>query len=173
MSEGTVKVGEAARLTGVSAKMIRWYEARGLLPPAARSASGYRHYGEADIRTLQFVRRARDLGFDVEAIGELLALWRDRDRPSAAVKAIAQGRIVELRRRIAALDGMVRSLERLAEDCCGDERPDCPILDDLAAGEGKPPSAGLTPRLASGLLGAPDHPQRVPTGCPSPNGSKP
>ncbi len=105
MSEGLVTVGEAARLTGVSAKMIRWYEARGLLPPARRTAAGYRHYGEADIRTLHFVRRARDLGFDVEAIAELLALWSDRARPSAAVKAIAQARIAELRHRIAALEG--------------------------------------------------------------------
>lgn len=142
MSEGTVTIGEAARLTGVSAKMIRWYEARGLLPPAPRTAAGYRHYGEADIRTLHFVRRARDLGFDVEAIAGLLALWRDRDRPSAAVKAIAQARIVELRRRIAALEGMARSLEHLAAACCGDERPDCPILDDLSAGDEPPARPG-------------------------------
>jgi Cu(I)-responsive transcriptional regulator len=150
MSEGSVTIGEAARLTGVSAKMIRWYEARGLLPPAPRSDSGYRRYGEAEIRTLHFVRRARDLGFDVEAIGGLLALWRDRDRPSAAVKVIAQARIAELRRRIAALEGMARSLERLASDCCGDERPDCPILDDLAAVEG--PVRGRR-RLAPPLRG--------------------
>lgn len=142
MSEGTVTIGEAARLTGVSAKMIRWYEARGLLPPAPRTAAGYRHYGEADIRTLHFVRRARDLGFDVEAIAGLLALWRDRDRPSAAVKAIAQARIAELRRRIAALESMARSLEHLAAACCGDERPDCPILDDLSAGDEPPARPG-------------------------------
>ncbi|GJE37594.1 Cu(I)-responsive transcriptional regulator [Methylobacterium persicinum] len=151
MSEDTVTVGEAARLTGVSAKMIRWYEARGLLPPAPRSASGYRRYGEAEIRTLHFVRRARDLGFDVEAIAELLALWSDRDRPSAAVKAIARTRIAELRRRITALEGMARSLERLAADCCGDERPDCPILDDLSAGEAPPPSPGKTVRRRIGM----------------------
>ena len=144
MSEDTVTVGEAARLTGVSAKMIRWYEARGLLPPAPRTAAGYRRYGEAEIRTLHFVRRARDLGFDVEAIAGLLALWSDRERPSAAVKAIAQARIAELRRRIMALEGMARSLERLSEDCCGDERPDCPILDDLAAGT-TPPVRGTKP----------------------------
>ena len=144
MSEDTVTVGEAARRTGVSAKMIRWYEARGLLPPAPRSAAGYRRYGEAEIRTLHFVRRARDLGFDVEAIAELLALWSDRARPSAAVKAIAQARIAELHRRIAALEGMARSLERLSAECCGDERPDCPILDDLAAGAA-PPAPGKRP----------------------------
>ncbi len=146
MSEGLVTVGEAARLTGVSAKMIRWYEARGLLPPARRTAAGYRHYGEADIRTLHFVRRARDLGFDVETIAELLALWSDRARPSAAVKAIAQARIAELRHRIAALEGMARSLERLSADCCGDERPDCPILEDLAAGTAAPALRTKAPR---------------------------
>jgi Cu(I)-responsive transcriptional regulator len=142
---GTVTVGEAARLTGVSAKMIRWYEGRGLLPPAPRTEAGYRRYGDAEIRTLHFVRRARDLGFDVEAIGELLALWQDRERPSAAVKAIAEGRIAELRRRIVALEGMARSLERLAAACCGDGRPDCPILDDLAADEEVPPTRRARP----------------------------
>ena len=131
-------IGEAARRTGVSAKMIRWYEATGLLPPAARSESGYRHYGEADLHTLRFVRRARDLGFSVDAIADLLALWRDRARPSAGVKAIAREQIADLRRRITELEGMARTLERLAEACCGDERPDCPILDDLAAADRAP-----------------------------------
>ena len=126
-------IGEAARRSGVSAKMIRWYEATGLLPPAARADSGYRHYGPADLHTLRFVRRARDLGFSVAAIAGLLALWHDRARPSAGVKAIALEQIADLRRRIAELEGMARTLEHLAEACCGDARPDCPILDDLAA----------------------------------------
>ena len=147
MSEVRVTIGEAARLTGVSAKMIRWYEETGLLAPAARLDSGYRTYGEADIHTLRFVRRARDLGFSVEAIGDLLALWRDRGRPSAGVKAIALEQIALLRRRIAELEGMARSLERLSETCCGDDRPDCPILDDLAADEPPPPA----PRRRRGL----------------------
>lgn len=147
MSEVRVTIGEAARLTGVSAKMIRWYEETGLLAPAARLESGYRTYGEADIHTLRFVRRARDLGFSVEAIADLLALWRDRGRPSAGVKAIALGQIALLRRRIAELEGMARSLERLSETCCGDDRPDCPILDDLAADEPPPPA----PRRRRGL----------------------
>lgn len=147
MSEARVTIGEAARLTGVSAKMIRWYEETGLLAPAARLDSGYRTYGEADIHTLRFVRRARDLGFSVEAIADLLALWRDRGRPSAGVKAIALEQIALLRRRIAELEGMARSLERLSETCCGDDRPDCPILDDLAADEPPPPA----PRRRRGL----------------------
>ncbi|MHC2104856.1 Cu(I)-responsive transcriptional regulator [Methylobacterium sp.] len=136
MSAGPITIGEAARRTGVSAKMIRWYEATGLLPPATRSEAGYRHYDDADLHTLRFVRRARDLGFSVEAIADLLALWRDRARPSAGVKAIAEEQIADLRRRIGELEGMARTLERLAESCCGDARPDCPILDDLATEDG-------------------------------------
>ncbi len=148
MSEQRVTIGEAARLTGVSAKMIRWYEETGLLAPAARLESGYRTYGEADIHTLRFVRRARDLGFSVEAIADLLALWRDRGRPSAGVKAIALEQIAVLRQRITELEGMARTLEHLAATCCGDARPDCPILDDLAAAEPPPPPA---PRRRRGL----------------------
>ncbi len=150
MSEGRVTIGEAARLTGVSAKMIRWYEETGLLAPAARLESGYRTYGAADLHALRFVRRARDLGFSVEAIADLLALWHDRARPSAGVKAIALEHLALLRRRIAELEGMARTLERLAETCCGDDRPDCPILDDLAADAPPPPG----PRRRRGLRGA-------------------
>ncbi|MCJ2144638.1 Cu(I)-responsive transcriptional regulator [Methylobacterium sp. E-066] len=133
-----ITIGEAARRTGVSAKMIRWYEATGLLPPATRSEAGYRHYDDSDLHTLRFVRRARDLGFSVEAIADLLALWRDRARPSAGVKAIAEQQIADLRRRITELEGMARTLEHLAESCCGDERPECPILDDLATEDHAP-----------------------------------
>lgn len=147
MSAPTVTIGEAARRSGVSAKMIRWYEETGLLPPAARSDSGYRHYTEADLHTLRFVRRARDLGFSVEAIAELIALWRDRARPSASVKTIALEQVAQLRRRIAELEGMARTLDRLAEACCGDSRPDCPILDDLAADEPAPPAPKRRRRL--------------------------
>ena len=147
MSADVLTIGEAARRTGVSAKMIRWYEATGLLPPAARSEAGYRHYGEADLHTLRFIRRARDLGFSVGAINDLLALWRDRARPSAGVKAIAQEQITDLRRRIAELEGMARTLEHLADACCGDDRPECPILDDLAAADRGPARR----RLAGGF----------------------
>ena len=133
-----MRIGTAAARSGVSAKMIRHYEAVGLLPAAARRDSNYRDYGEGDVHALRFIRRARDLGFSVDAIADLLALWRDRARPSAGVKAIAQEQIADLRRRIAEMEGMARTLEHLAEACCGDARPDCPILDDLAAGDHTP-----------------------------------
>ncbi|MET0257300.1 MAG: Cu(I)-responsive transcriptional regulator [Methylobacterium sp.] len=134
MTGRSVTIGEAARATGVSAKMIRYYEETGLLGAAERTAAGYRLYAEADLHALRFVRRARDLGFAMTEIAELLALWRDRSRASAGVKAVAQAHVADLRRRIADLEGMARTLEDLAERCCGDDRPDCPILEDLAAG---------------------------------------
>ncbi|NEX45620.1 Cu(I)-responsive transcriptional regulator [Pseudotabrizicola algicola] len=128
-----MNIGEAAKGSGVSAKMIRYYEQTGLIPSAGRSAAGYRTYTETDVRMLRFIRRARDLGFQVEAIGELLALWRDRSRHSADVKQLAQAQIEGLRRRIAEMESMVATLEHLAEGCAGDDRPDCPILADLEA----------------------------------------
>ncbi|HYI83884.1 MAG TPA: Cu(I)-responsive transcriptional regulator [Acetobacteraceae bacterium] len=145
-------IGEAARLSGVSAKMIRWYEARGLLPPADRSDSGYRRYGEADVHTLRFVRRARDLGWTVDGIADLLALWRDRSRRSAEVKALAAGHIAALQRRIAELEGMVDTLSHLAESCHGDARPECPILADLAgvAAPGEAPGVEAAPAARFG-----------------------
>ncbi len=134
MSAASVTIGEAARVTGVSAKMIRYYEETGLLGPAGRTAAGYRVYSEGDLHALRFVRRARDLGFSMQEIADLLALWQDRSRASAAVKAVALDHVADLRRRIGELEAMARTLEHLAERCCGDERPDCPILDDLAGG---------------------------------------
>ncbi|WP_311275044.1 Cu(I)-responsive transcriptional regulator [Methylobacterium sp. WCS2018Hpa-22] len=130
---GSVTIGEAAKATGVSAKMIRYYEQTGLLPPADRTASGYRLYAENDLHTLRFVRRSRDLGFSVEDIAGLLALWQDRGRASARVKALAVQHLTDLRRRIGELEAMARTLTSLAAHCSGDSRPDCPILDDLAA----------------------------------------
>ena len=127
-----ITIGEAAKATGVSAKMIRYYEETGLLPPAHRTRSGYRLYGAEDLHTLRFVRRARDLGFTVEAIADLLALWQDRGRASSQVKDLALEHVAGLRRRIAELESMARTLSALADHCCGDDRPDCPILDDLA-----------------------------------------
>lgn len=114
--------------------MIRYYESIGLIAAPRRSAAGYRFYDERDVQTLRFVRRARDLGFQVEDIGKLLELWRDGARSSADVKRLAEHHIAELEGKIAALQAMQRTLEQLACACHGDERPDCPILEDLSAG---------------------------------------
>ena len=130
-----MKIGQASRESGVSQRMIRHYEAIGLIPAAARRDSGYRDYDARDVNTLRFIRRARDLGFPVEEIGKLLALWQDRGRASAEVKALALSRAAELKRKARQLDEMRRSLEHLAANCHGDSRPDCPILTELEAGE--------------------------------------
>ena len=126
-----MNIGDAAKASGVSAKMIRYYEETGLIPPAARTASGYRVYDERDVHRLRFVRRARDLGFAVEGIGELLSLWGDPSRQSADVKRLALAHVASLRRKIRELEGMAGTLETLAAGCHGDDRPDCPILADL------------------------------------------
>ena len=126
-----MNIGEAAHASGVSQRMIRHYEKIGLIAKAARRASGYRDYGEREVHTLRFVRRARDLGFPIEEIGKLLALWRDRSRASADVKALATARAAELARKEHELRAMRRALEQLATACHGDDRPDCPILEDL------------------------------------------
>ena len=128
-----MKIGEASKGSGISERMIRHYEKIGLVAPAARRDSGYRDYDERDIHTLRFIGRARDLGFAIEEIGQLLALWYDRSRSSADVKALALTRAAELKRKAKELDAMRRTLERLAAECHGDERPDCPILNDLEA----------------------------------------
>ncbi len=127
-----MNIGEASKSTGVSAKMIRYYERIGLISAAGRSEAGYRTYNDVDVHALQFVRRARDLGFPLDAIRQLLALWQDRSRTSQDVKRIALDTVAELRRKMAELETMARSLEHLALHCRGDERPDCPIIDDLA-----------------------------------------
>lgn len=127
-----LSIGEAARRSGVSIKMVRHYESLGLLPAVTRTNAGYRQYGEREVHTLRFIRRARDLGFSMAEIGELLALWQDRSRASASVKRIALAHIADLDRRMAEMSAMKRSLARLADCCQGDQRPDCPILDELA-----------------------------------------
>ncbi|MCS0582701.1 Cu(I)-responsive transcriptional regulator [Massilia pinisoli] len=131
--ETSFNIGEAARASGVTAKMVRHYESIGLLPPARRTEAGYRQYGMDDVRILQFIHRGRALGFSLDQIGGLLALWRDKDRASADVRRLALEHIDELDRKIAELEAMKRTLAALASSCHGDERSDCPILDDLAA----------------------------------------
>ncbi len=127
-----MNIGDAARASGVSAKMIRYYESTGLIDPADRTASGYRVYTGNDVHTLKFIRRARDLGFSVEQIDELLSLWRDRERASADVKRVALAQVKALDAKAAELQAMSRSLRHLADCCHGDARPDCPIIEDLA-----------------------------------------
>jgi MerR family copper efflux transcriptional regulator len=129
-----MNIGEAAKATGVSAKMIRHYEQVGLLPQAQRTEAGYRQYGDKDVHTLRFIRQSRDLGFSIEQIGELLALWQDRRRPSRQVKALAQAHIQELEQKVQDLLAMKETLSHLVHCCHGDERPDCPILESLAQG---------------------------------------
>ena len=125
-------IGQAAKSSAVSAKMIRHYESIGLLPKAQRTQSGYRLYDESDVHTLRFIQRARSLGFPLETIRTLLALWRNRRRSSAQVKELSMRHVEDLERKITEMQAMVRSLKHLAHNCHGDERPDCPILDDLA-----------------------------------------
>lgn len=129
-----MNIGEAATASGVSAKMIRHYEALGLVPGVARTESGYRQYDAGTVHNLRFIRRARDLGFSTTEIAELLALWRNRSRSSAEVKKIALAHVADLQRRIAEMQAMQRTLADLAHCCHGDARPDCPILDDLGGG---------------------------------------
>ncbi|MBB1604139.1 Cu(I)-responsive transcriptional regulator [Variovorax sp. UMC13] len=129
---GPWNIGAAAERSGVSARMVRHYEGLGLLPGVARTESGYRQYTEADIHSLQFIKRSRDLGFSMEEIAELVGLWHNRRRASASVKKIAQRHLGELEERIASMQAMQRTLSHLVHCCHGDGRPDCPILDDLA-----------------------------------------
>ena len=133
--QGLHNIGEASALTGVSAKMIRHYEATGLIPPASRTFANYRLYSEADLHRLRFIKRSRTLGFSMKQIEQLLGLWSDPGRSSAEVKQLALAHARDLSDRIAEMQAMQRTLERLAQHCLGDNRPDCPILDDLAAGE--------------------------------------
>jgi MerR family copper efflux transcriptional regulator len=136
-----MNIGAAAAASGVNAKMIRHYEAIGLLRPAARRDNAYRDYCDSDIHELRFVRRARRLGFSIDEIGALLALWRDDERPSRDVRRIAKDHLVDLEGRIAEMQTMAETLRKLVHACHGDDRPHCPILDDLAA----EPVAGARP----------------------------
>ncbi len=128
----SLNIGQAAAQSGVSAKMVRYYESLGLLPKVARTQAGYRQYGEREVHTLRFIKHARQLGFGMPEIGELLKLWQNRRRSSADVKHIALAHVADLDRRMQEMAEMKRTLERLAHCCHGDSRPDCPILDKLA-----------------------------------------
>lgn len=132
-----MNIGEASKASGVSAKMIRYYEQIKLITPAHRTESSYRTYADNDVHTLRFIRRARDLGFSVEQMKTLLALWQDRSRASADVKALAMEHIAELERKAAAIAAMTSTLKNLANHCHGDDRPDCPIIEGFAEGQGK------------------------------------
>jgi len=136
-----MNIGEAAAASGVSAKMIRYYESIGLIPSVSRTDAGYRVYSDDDIHTLRFIRRARDLGFSVEQMGNLLALWSDRSRASADVKQIALDHIAELERKMRELRDMTKALRHLADHCQGDGRPHCPIIEDLSKGHEAAPSS--------------------------------
>lgn len=132
-----MNIGEAASRSGVTAKMIRYYEEVGLIRPPARAGNGYRAYAENNIHELRFIRRARDLGFTVEQISGLMQLWRDRSRASADVKRIALEQVAALEAKMREIEEMARTLKHLAAHCHGDGRPDCPILESLAEGTGQ------------------------------------
>ncbi|HAL06946.1 MAG TPA: Cu(I)-responsive transcriptional regulator [Brevundimonas sp.] len=127
-----MNIGKAAQATGVSAKMIRYYEAQGLIRPADRTDGNYRDFSDRDLNDLRFIRRARGLGFSIDEISRLLSLWRDDARPSREVKAMAQKHLEDLDARIREMREMADTLRHLAHCCAGDDRPDCPILSDLA-----------------------------------------
>lgn len=135
MSTAAVNISQAAKATGLTPRMIRHYESIGLLAGTARTAAGYRLFNEQDLHTLRFIQRARSLGFSIDQISQLLALWQDRERSSATVKALARQHLQELEDKIAGLQSMHDSLSQLASCCLGDERPDCPILERLADSE--------------------------------------
>lgn len=132
IERGLTDIGGASKLSGVSVKMIRHYEAVGLLPKVARTIANYRVYRPNDVHLLRFIRRARALGFSMDDIKELLSLWQNKSRSSASVRKIAGKHVGELKSKIAELDAMVKTLEHLVKHCHGDHRPDCPILDDLS-----------------------------------------
>lgn len=129
-----MNIGQAAKKSGLSAKMIRYYESIDLISPAGRSANGYRHYGENDLQRLTFIKRSRDMGFSLDEVSKLLTLWQDRQRASADVKALAAAHIDALNQKIEELVGLRDSLQALVDSCQGNDRPDCPILKGLESG---------------------------------------
>lgn len=161
-----MNIGRAAALSGISAKMIRYYEQIGLLDAPERTQAGYRVYGDRHVHTLRFVKRARDLGFSVEQMQSLLALWQDRRRASADVKALALAHVSELEAKATALREMADTLRHLAQHCHGDHRPDCPIIDALDSSADEPAQAPVhscTKRSGSGRTAVGTLPDGVPT----------
>lgn len=150
-----MNIGQASKATGISTKMIRHYESIRLISPALRTESGYRVYQDADIHALRFISRARDLGFSIDQMRDLLALWRDRSRASATVKAMALEHIRVLEGKVEALRAMSRSLKHLADHCHGDNRPDCPIIEEFA--EARTPSPRARHRPKFGITNLPMH----------------
>ena len=136
-----MNIGQASAASGVSAKMLRYYESIGLIPRAVRTEAGYRVYTDNDVQTLRFIRRARDLGLSIERIKLLVGLWHDRERSSADVKRVATQHVAELEAKILELTAMRNTLQELADACHGDHRPECPILRDLESGGAKPRTA--------------------------------
>jgi MerR family copper efflux transcriptional regulator len=151
-----MNIGQAAEASGVSAKMIRYYESIGLIPKTVRTETGYRVYSDKDVHTLRFIGRARDLGFSVEQIADLVSLWEDRDRASKDVKRVALEHVKALERKIAELQAMAGTLKHLARTCHGDERPDCPIIETLASDEVADRRRRPAPKF--GALGKPSTP---------------
>jgi Cu(I)-responsive transcriptional regulator len=141
-----MNIGQAARASGVTAKMIRYYDEIGLVRPQARTASNYREYDARQVNELKFIKRARSLGFSMPEITRLLSLWRDRERPSREVKAIADRHLADLDARIAEMQAMADTLRHLSQGCAGDDRPDCPILADLTGGSAPSDPAPRTRR---------------------------
>ena len=139
-------IGQAARRSGVPPKTIRYYENVGLVSPAARGENNYRGYGEKEVDTLRFINRARGLGFSLKEIEALLALYRDRNRSSREVKRLALQHIDDLDRKIAELKTIKKALLHLAEKCRGDDRPDCPILDNLGSKRSAPVAMAVRSR---------------------------
>lgn len=127
-----MNIGEAAKISGVNAKLIRHYESIGIIPKAIRSSSGYRRYSDVDVNILTFVKKARGLGFSMKEIKKLVSLWRNKSRSSSEVRSLALKHIAELEAKISELDSMVKTLKHLARKCHGNDRPECPILDELA-----------------------------------------
>lgn len=155
-----MNIGQTAKASGISAKMIRYYESVGLITSADRSVSGYRIYSDRDVEVLNFIRRSRDLGFKVEEIRDLLKLWRDRTRKSANVKKVALGHIETLKQKIVELQEMVSTLQALADSCSGDQKADCPIIEELETGTSprrKPPSH----KALGGLVSKPASPRKM------------